>query len=467
MRATSLGHAGILIETAHGTIVCDPWFVPAFFGSWFVFPRNDQLPDDVRAAVEHPDYLYISHLHGDHLDLAFLAEHIDRSATVLLPGLPDRRAGADAAGPRLRALRPHPRTAGRWSCAVGSRVTIHIETSISDGPGGDSALVVDDGEVRLLNMNDCRIHDLAPLTADGPIDIQWLQYSGAIWYPMVYDHPPEVMRRAGRSEGRGAVVAGPALRRGGRRPGRRPVSGPAVLPRPRAVRPQRDRRRRAVDLPGPDGLHRAAGRRAGSTPSGRLAIPGTDVRDHARRHHGHPSACPTPRSDAHLRRQAGPTSERYAADWAPWLAEQKAAWPVPAPDLVGRLKAWWEPLLALAPTLRQGVGANVLVPGRRRRRPRRLPRAARCGRTTASRSPSPSTCPGRSWRRSWPSGPSTGPTPCSCRAASGPGGPGSSTSSSTTSSSRSPTSASSGPRPRPGTGWRRRPRSRRSSSAAT
>ena len=45
MRATSLGHAGILIETEQASIVCDPWFVPAFFGSWFVFPRNDQLPD--------------------------------------------------------------------------------------------------------------------------------------------------------------------------------------------------------------------------------------------------------------------------------------------------------------------------------------------------------------------------------------------------------------------------------------
>ena len=47
MRATSLGQAGILIETAHGSIVCDPWFVPAFFGSWFVFPRNDQLGDEL------------------------------------------------------------------------------------------------------------------------------------------------------------------------------------------------------------------------------------------------------------------------------------------------------------------------------------------------------------------------------------------------------------------------------------
>ena len=28
MRATSIGHAGMLIETASGSILCDPWFVP-------------------------------------------------------------------------------------------------------------------------------------------------------------------------------------------------------------------------------------------------------------------------------------------------------------------------------------------------------------------------------------------------------------------------------------------------------
>ena len=56
MRATSIGHAGILIETAAGSILCDPWFVPAFFGSWFVFPRNDQLDDDLRERIEHADY---------------------------------------------------------------------------------------------------------------------------------------------------------------------------------------------------------------------------------------------------------------------------------------------------------------------------------------------------------------------------------------------------------------------------
>ena len=81
MRATSLGHAGILIESGASTILCDPWFVPAFFGSWFVFPRNDRLPAEVLAKIESPTHLYISHIHGDHLDEAFLADHVSRDAT--------------------------------------------------------------------------------------------------------------------------------------------------------------------------------------------------------------------------------------------------------------------------------------------------------------------------------------------------------------------------------------------------
>ena len=85
MRVTVLGHAGLLIETAGGSIVCDPWFEPAFLGSWFVFPRNDQLGADLMARIENPDYLYISHLHHDHFDPQFLSERVSKDATVLLP----------------------------------------------------------------------------------------------------------------------------------------------------------------------------------------------------------------------------------------------------------------------------------------------------------------------------------------------------------------------------------------------
>jgi UDP-MurNAc hydroxylase len=356
MRATSLGHAGILIETARGSIVCDPWFVPAFFGSWFPFPRNDQLPDHVREAVEHPDFLYISHLHGDHLDLAFLESHIDRAATVLLPGFPTDELERVLRGVgfehfiRTRHARP-------VDLPGGLRVTIHIETSISDGPGGDSALLVDDGEVRLLNMNDCRIHDLATLTTDGPIDIQWLQYSGAIWYPMVYDHPPDVMRalvdqkieaqfsRAQRYveaiDARVVVPsAGPPCFLDNDLFGFNVIDGDELSIFPdQTVFIERLRR---------------AGR-----DTAQLAIPGTafDLTP------GQVSIShPLPDADVgRIFSAKREYLERYASDWRPWLEQLKSAWPAPAPDLVGRLKAWWEPLLAQAPTLREGVGANVLL----------------------------------------------------------------------------------------------------------
>ena len=96
MRATSLGHAGILIESEHGSIVCDPWFIPAFFAAWFPFPRNDRLDDDLLARIEAADYLYVSHLHADHLDEPWLRQHLRRDITVLVPGFPTRELSPQA-----------------------------------------------------------------------------------------------------------------------------------------------------------------------------------------------------------------------------------------------------------------------------------------------------------------------------------------------------------------------------------
>ncbi len=40
----------------------------------------------------------------------------------------------------------------------------------------------------------------------------------------------------------------------------------------------------------------------------------------------------------------------------PWLTDMHRSWNPPSTDLLATLKAWWEPLLAMAPTLRRGVG---------------------------------------------------------------------------------------------------------------
>jgi len=85
MRVTGLGHASVLIETAHGSVLTDPWVNPAYFGSWFPFPDNSQLDWD---ALGRADYLFVSHLHRDHFDPDHLRRHVRKDITVLLPDYP-------------------------------------------------------------------------------------------------------------------------------------------------------------------------------------------------------------------------------------------------------------------------------------------------------------------------------------------------------------------------------------------
>jgi UDP-MurNAc hydroxylase len=71
----------------------------------------------------------------------------------------------------------------------------------ADGPIGDSGLVVSDGETTCFNMNDARPVDMDVLhDAFGTIDIHLLQYSGAIWYPMVYDIPTRTKANFGKQK---------------------------------------------------------------------------------------------------------------------------------------------------------------------------------------------------------------------------------------------------------------------------
>ena len=85
MRITSVGHAGLLLETAAGRILCDPWFTPAYFGSWVPFPDNSGIDP---ARLSDADYLYVSHLHRDHFDPEWLGRHMSRDTRILLPDYP-------------------------------------------------------------------------------------------------------------------------------------------------------------------------------------------------------------------------------------------------------------------------------------------------------------------------------------------------------------------------------------------
>ncbi|WP_343600570.1 MBL fold metallo-hydrolase [Mycobacterium sp.] len=188
MQITSIGHAGFRIDTHAGSVLCDPWVNPAYFGSWFPFPDNSGLD---WAALGDCDYLYVSHLHKDHFDARLLAEHVNTDAVVLLPDFPVPDLRNELA--RVGFHRFFETTDSQRHRISGPKGDLDIMVialrAPADGPIGDSALVISDGLTTAFNMNDARPVDLDVLAQFGHIDVHMLQYSGAIWYPMVYDIP--------------------------------------------------------------------------------------------------------------------------------------------------------------------------------------------------------------------------------------------------------------------------------------
>lgn len=187
MKITFLGHAGLYIETQRGSILCDPWFNPAYLHSWFPFPANDHIDP---ARIANPDFLYVSHQHHDHYDPQFLIQHVSKKARVLMPAYPLKRFRAALEGCGFKhfveAENNEPVDLD------GLRVMIMALISPADGPTGDSGIVVDDGRTIIFDQNDSHPMNVTDAKRFGHVNGHFLQFSGAIWYPFVYNFPDDV-----------------------------------------------------------------------------------------------------------------------------------------------------------------------------------------------------------------------------------------------------------------------------------
>lgn len=196
MRITGTGHASMRIDTAAGSILCDPWVNPAYFASWFPFPDNSQLDWE---QLGDCDYLYVSHLHRDHFDAAHLSRFVNKKATVLLPDFPTSEMEDEL---RELGFTSFLRTVTNEVVELdgGLKVMIQALTSPTDGPIGDSSLWVEHDGVRVLNQNDARPTDLQVFADLGHVHAHMLQFSGAIWYPMVYELPQAAKTAFGKQK---------------------------------------------------------------------------------------------------------------------------------------------------------------------------------------------------------------------------------------------------------------------------
>ena len=128
MRATSIGHAGVLVETRAGSILCDPWFVPRLprrRGSRS--PATTNSPTTCGPASRLADFLYVSHLHGDHHDEPWLRSHLRRDIPVLLPGFPPPRSSSGPWPPSASPSSVRTVDTEELEIAPGLTVAIHIE----------------------------------------------------------------------------------------------------------------------------------------------------------------------------------------------------------------------------------------------------------------------------------------------------------------------------------------------------
>src|SRR5947207_3608663 len=189
------------IDTPAGSILCDPWVNPAYFASWFPFPDNSLLDWE---SLGRNVYLYATHLDRDHFDAEHLKRYVSRKATVLLPEYPTSELRDELA--ELGFTRFIETTTNEVvSLDGGLDVMIQALTSPTDGPIGDSSIWVQYDGVRLLNQNDARPTDLVRFAELGHVHAHLLQFSGAIWYPMV-------RAAAGGPDGVRQAEAGPAVR---------------------------------------------------------------------------------------------------------------------------------------------------------------------------------------------------------------------------------------------------------------
>jgi len=354
MRITGLGHAGMFIETAGGSIICDPVIGPSFYGSWFPFPDNRGLDWE---RFGKADFLYISHRHRDHFDQRLLQRYVPKDIRVLLPEYPTDDLEDD-----IRAL--------GYTNIVYTQAGVPLQFGAlklmvtplrapSDGPIGDSSLSVDDGTASILNQNDSHPLDLEKLMSFSKPEAYFTQVSGAIWWPMVYDLPQDAKQNFARlkrdAQNKRAmyyiekVDAEHVF----------PMAGPPMFLR--------------------DDLFRFNGwgldddaiftdqaqflehmREQRPEQKGYLFLPGTQVD----LEHGELSVTQTLYSDAEIDRifnRKWEYLEQQRATRQQELRDEEASRaPVLAPDeMLGELKAWWEPLLRKSRTIRLGVGGPV------------------------------------------------------------------------------------------------------------
>jgi len=194
MKLRYIANAGFLISLAGGQrILTDPWFEGPCQQTWWNFPPvHPRLADAVRAS--RPDFLYISHLHHDHLHPQSLAA-FDRATPVIIGAMntPNLKNALAALG--FRTLIETPFETRSALGATGAQIVLFRDFH-GNTLGDDTQVAYDlDTSLYLWDADGARLFlgvdntllpaDAARIAAEyGAPDIAQLPYASASLFPM-------------------------------------------------------------------------------------------------------------------------------------------------------------------------------------------------------------------------------------------------------------------------------------------
>lgn len=165
-------NACLKITARDFTLLCDPWFYPAYYGTW----EPVVTYDDPIKAVGYASHIWISHIHPDHYDPKFLREYQEEYDA---PIIADSHVRNDRTGLRFY----HGTLPG---------VTV-VQSKIYPI---DHALIVKERGKTVVNLNDVLFdEDTAKEIKDtaGDIDIALVPFNGAGPYPQCWHDPDMAM----------------------------------------------------------------------------------------------------------------------------------------------------------------------------------------------------------------------------------------------------------------------------------
>lgn len=191
---TYIGHAGWVCENNNFKCVFDPWVanVGAFFDQWYPFPDNANV--DIKDVFSNLDFIYISHAHEDHLSEATL-EHADKKTKIIIPDFRDKTLHNKLKSMGFKNI-----------CIIQEGQTIAVkgvEISVIKDEAfiyNDSAILLSDGEHKILNLNDCHADFSALKKEVGNVDLLLLQASSANYWPISYDYDVDTKRKYGQKK---------------------------------------------------------------------------------------------------------------------------------------------------------------------------------------------------------------------------------------------------------------------------